>query len=64
MTLACGDLNLTLEPEIDTYNYKHINNPLSCGAFLGTMSICNLKPCIRLPSAIPGSKETQLNRQD
>ena len=26
-----GDLNITLEPEMDSFKYKDINNPLSCG---------------------------------
>ena len=25
--ILCGDLNPTLNPTIDTYNYLHINNP-------------------------------------
>jgi exonuclease III len=25
--LICGDWNLVLDPAIDTYNYKHVNNP-------------------------------------
>ena len=27
--LICGDLNLTLDPNMDSNNYKHINNPRS-----------------------------------
>ena len=23
----CGDFNLVLNPELDCYNYKHVNNP-------------------------------------
>ena len=26
-TILCGDFNVALKPEIDTYNYKKINNP-------------------------------------
>ena len=25
-----GDWNLVLDPTLDTYNYKHINNPRAC----------------------------------
>ena len=25
--MICGDWNLVLDPEIDTENYRHINNP-------------------------------------
>lgn len=25
--ILCGDLNLALNPSIDTYNYMYINNP-------------------------------------
>ena len=27
--LVCGDFNLTLDPNLDSYNYKNINNPLA-----------------------------------
>ena len=46
-TVICGDLNLTLEPEMDSYNYKRINNPLSRGVLLDTMSILNLQDVFR-----------------
>ena len=25
--IICGDFNLTLNPNLDCFNYKHINNP-------------------------------------
>ena len=25
--IVCGDFNLTLNPRLDSYNYKYINNP-------------------------------------
>ena len=25
--IICGDFNLVLNPDLDSYNYKHINNP-------------------------------------
>ena len=28
-TIICGDFNLILNPDIDSFNYKHINNPNS-----------------------------------
>ena len=46
-TMICGDLNLTLEPELDSYNYKHVNNPLSHGILWDTMSIFNLQDAFR-----------------
>ena len=46
-TVICGDLNLTLEPEIDSYNYKHINNLLPRSVLLDTMSILNLRDVFR-----------------
>ena len=66
-TMICGDLNLTMLPEIDSYNYKHINNPLSHNVLLDTMSILNLRDVFR--TMHPTSKcytwfKTQLNRQD
>ena len=32
--LWCGDFNMTLNPELDSYNYSNINNPNSCGVTL------------------------------
>ena len=46
-TLIYGDLNLTLEPELDSYNYKHVNNPLSRPILRDTMSIFNLQDTFR-----------------
>ena len=28
--IHCGDLNLTLNTDMDSCNYKHVNNPQSC----------------------------------
>ena len=47
-TVICGDLNLTLEPEIDKFNYKHINNRLTHGVLLDTISIFNLQDVFRI----------------
>ena len=46
-TVICGDLNLTLQPEIDSYNYKHIHNPLPSGVLLDRMNILNLRDLFR-----------------
>ena len=43
--LICGDLNLVLNPEIDSYNYKHINNPRARQSVLSMISghdLCDL----------------------
>ena len=32
--IICGDFNLVLNPLVDTFNYKHINNPKSRQAVL------------------------------
>ena len=31
----CGDYNLVLDPNMDSYNYKHVNNPKACDKLLG-----------------------------
>ena len=36
--LICGDLNLTLNPEFDSYNYKHLNNPRARQSVLNMIS--------------------------
>ena len=37
-TLICGDFNLVLNPDLDSYNYKHINNPRARQMVLNMMS--------------------------
>ena len=44
----CGDLNLILNPEIDSQNYVNINNPQSRLHLLETMQIYNLKDAYRI----------------
>ena len=46
--LLCGDLNLILNPEVDSYNYVNINNPQSRLHLLETMQIYNLKDVYRI----------------
>ena len=41
-TLICGDLNLTLNANMDACNDKHVNNPQSCRVLINTMSTCDL----------------------
>ena len=36
--LLCGDFNLVLDPTVDCYNYKNINNPQSQNLLLSSMS--------------------------
>ncbi|KAK6173986.1 hypothetical protein SNE40_017347 [Patella caerulea] len=36
--IICGDWNLTLNPEKDTFNYKHVNNPK---ARLQVLKLCD-----------------------
>ena len=43
----CGDFNIALDPEKDTYNYKHVNNPQSRRKVLDIMSTYNLKDAFR-----------------
>ena len=61
--MICGDLKLILEPEMDSYNYKHIHSPLSSGVFMDTMNKFNRRygygTIIRHPSALVGSEEIQ-----
>ena len=41
-TLICGDFNLVLNPDLDSYNYKHINNPRARQIVLNMMVECDL----------------------
>ena len=43
--IVCGDFNLVLDPNLDTYNYKHLNNPNSRKSVLKIMNdndLCDL----------------------
>ena len=37
-TLICGDFNLVLNPDLDLYNYKHLNNPKARQTVLNMMA--------------------------
>ena len=41
-TIVCGDFNLVLNPDLDSYNYKHINNPRVRQIVLNMMVECDL----------------------
>ena len=41
-TLLCGDLNLVLNPKMDSHNYIHLNNPKSRSIILESMQTLNL----------------------
>ena len=41
-TLICGDFNLVLNPDLDSCNYKHINNPRARQIVLNMMVDCDL----------------------
>ena len=45
--IICGDYNLVLDPIIDSYNYKHINNPNARSAVLNMMTDINLSDIYR-----------------
>ena len=40
--ILCGDYNLTLNPTLDSYNYKTINNPLSRNVLLSALTSRNM----------------------
>ena len=46
-TVICGDLNLVMDPILDTQNYKHLNNPKARNQLLSIMSTHNLKDLYR-----------------
>ena len=46
--LDCGDFNLTLNPDLDSYNYININDPKSRQSILETISSHNLQDLFRL----------------
>ena len=45
--IICGDYNLVLDAIIDSYNYKHINNPNAGSAVLNMMTDLNLSDIYR-----------------
>ena len=45
--VVCGDFNLALDPNLDTYNYKHVNNPQSRRVVLDSLSTYNLEDAFR-----------------
>ena len=52
-TMILGDLNLVLDPSLDSDQYKHVNNPKSRNVLLHIMNVFNLVDSFRLthPSA-------------
>ena len=45
--IICGDFNLVLNPDLDTYNYRHLNNPNSRKAVLKIMKDNDLSDLYR-----------------
>ena len=45
--IVCGDFNLVIDPKKDSYNYRHINNPLSRNCLIDTMNSLGLKDAFR-----------------
>ena len=45
--ILCGDFNIALDKEIDTFNYKHVNNPRARQAILDLMRQNNLSDIYR-----------------
>ena len=45
--IICGDLNLALDPSMDTNNYNFVNNPKSRATLLNTIESCNLTDIYR-----------------
>ena len=58
----CGDYNLVLDPNMDSYDYKHVNNPKARDKLLGKIYEKNIVDPFRetfpLKNAIHGGKET------
>ena len=48
LLIICGDLNFVQNPEIDNYNYLHINNPSARKVVLDTMEENSLVDVWRL----------------
>ena len=42
LNIICGDFNLVLDPQKDSYNYKHVNNPNSRKEFIEMIEACEL----------------------
>ena len=40
--IICGDFNLVLDPHMDSYNYKHLNNPKARSSVLNMINDLNL----------------------
>lgn len=40
--IICGDFNLTLNPNSDCFNYKHVNNPRACKSIMNKIKENNL----------------------
>ena len=45
--IVCGDFNLVLNPELDSFNYVNINNPRSRQCVLEMLQIHNVKDAFR-----------------
>ena len=45
--IVCGDFNLVLNPELDSFNYVNINNPRSRQCVLEMLQLHNMKDAFR-----------------
>ena len=45
--IICGDFNLVIDPNKDSYNYKHINNPQARNCLIESMNAIGLKDAFR-----------------
>ena len=45
--IICGDFNLVLDPSMDTYNYKHVNNPQARNCVLELLNTLSIKDAFR-----------------
>jgi exonuclease III len=45
--ILCGDFNLTICQNLDTYNYNSVNNPKAKQCLIETIEICNLTDIFR-----------------
>ena len=46
--IICGDFNLVIDPNKDSYNYKHINNPQARNYLIDSMNTFGLKDAFRV----------------
>ena len=46
--IVCGDFNLVLNPSLDSYNYKNVNNPRARKSLIQTMNSLCLKDPFRI----------------